>query len=871
MSQRGVLFKRQLFTVLTLSLGVILAMLAIGSLSWLAGLPEWGNSTYRSWLAIENVLASLAIAILIFHRQPSLHPYERPLPSYRHTSLAGNASRQIGWWSLWLLAYLMFTIPILLQYPNWRWLGIPRAALSLWWLADLCIAGWDLFHDAGRLQTRDPRTPVVHQTLLEKFLRVQRSVLSLAVFLQCTLSTIATNSSPVWLTYLFCLMLVLAALTLRTMYQPFDHRSLFGQSFLFLFRCINRFWVWHELPKWVGIANLAALREELRIYNLHSTAQDQIAVTDPTGLISPVPSLNPNPNTSLIQCPFSGLWRTPEGSFNDPQNPTMGIASQSPPGTPSTEFTQSHPDARFGRNMPFESLDPPPDANPRLLCPNPRIVSCKLLARDPQRPDSTLYAPTINLLAAAWIQFQTHGWFSHGTPRATADAPPFEIDTREDPEHDRWPDSPMRVERTRRDPTRRPQDQQNAPETFVNSESHWWDASQIYGAQTWRTDSLKNQACPYLQTVHTPTPSGDANTGFFDNWWLGLSLLHELFVKEHNAICDALAAQYPNWSSEHRFQKARLINAALMAKIHTIEWTPAILANPMLEKSMNANWFGLFSDRVLDAFGRLGLNEAFWGIPDSGINHHAAPYSLTEEFVAVYRMHSLMPDSITLKSHKNPDKIQRCSLEVGQGAVGQEVELKLWESFCDEEVLYSFGTELPGALSLNNYPNFLRRFRKPVTGELLDLATIDILRDRERQIPRYNRFRTELRMKPIRSFNEFNSPQDQTIAGRLRDVYGTHPDGSDKVDDLDLLVGTLAEAKPEGFGFSDTTFRIFILMASRRLKSDRFTAQDFTPDVYTQLGLDWVNNNSMKDVILRHHPDLAAPMFGTTNAFKPWR
>ena len=113
MNQRGVLFKRQLFTVLTLSLGVILAMLAIGSLSWLAGLPEWGNSTYRSWLAIENVLASLAIAILIFHRQPSLHPYERPLPSYRHTSLAGNASRQIGWWSLWLLAYLclLYTSP----------------------------------------------------------------------------------------------------------------------------------------------------------------------------------------------------------------------------------------------------------------------------------------------------------------------------------------------------------------------------------------------------------------------------------------------------------------------------------------------------------------------------------------------------------------------------------------------------------------------------------------------------------------------------------------------------------------------------------------------------------------------------------------
>lgn len=31
------------------------------------------------------------------------------------------------------------------------------------------------------------------------------------------------------------------------------------------------------------------------------------------------------------------------------------------------------------------------------------------------------------------------------------------------------------------------------------------------------------------------------------------------------------------------------------------------------------------------------------------------------------------------------------------------------------------------------------------------------------------------------------------------------------------MIGLVAEPKPEGFGFSDTAFRIFILMASRRL------------------------------------------------------
>ena len=848
-------FKRRLFTILTLSLLVVIVMASIGSLSWLAGLPDWGSPNYRSWLAVEIVLASLAISLFVFHRQPSLHPYERSSPRRDHRSPESMASREIGWWSLWCLAWLMFVIPTAIQIDGFKYIGGVLAALALWWLIDLVVSAWIIIGDWGRARRDRGQGPLLHETFAGKLGRIQRSLLSVLVCLQCTVSTIASNSAPVWLSFLFATLLIVAALAIRTMYQPFDHRSLFGQSFLGLFRVINLYWAWHELPKWVGIANLAALREELRIYNLHSTAEDKIPVSNPAGLKS-----------SESKCPFSDIWRHSDGSFNDPLCPTMGIASQAPVGALPTDFTLSHPDARFGRNMPFESLEPAPKSNTRLLTPNPRVISSKLLARDSQQSDGTKYATTINLLAAAWIQFQTHGWFSHGTP---IHEDPFEIDTSGDSPADRWPEPKMLVQRTRPDPTRIPNDHEKAPETYVNSESHWWDASQIYASQPWRTELLKSGACPHLQTVHVQ--DGDAHTGFFDNWWLGLSLLHELFVKEHNAICDALRKEYPTWSDEHVFQKARLINAALMAKIHTVEWTPAILANPMLEVSMNANWTGLFTDRIISSIGRLGLNEAFWGIPDSGINHHSAPYALTEEFVAVYRMHSLMPDTITLKSWSHPEKVQRCSMEVGQGAVGQEGSLSLWDSFSQEDVLYSFGTEFPGELTLNNYPNFLRRFRKPVTGQLLDLATIDILRDRERQIPRYNRFRTELRMKPIRSFDAFNSKDNPGVGSQLREVYGTNPDGSDKVDDLDLLVGTLAEAKPEGFGFSDTTFRIFILMASRRLKSDRFTAEDFTPDIFTNIGLDWVNKTSMKDVILRHHPNLAAAMYSTQNAFKPWR
>ena len=71
-------------------------------------------------------------------------------------------------------------------------------------------------------------------------------------------------------------------------------------------------------------------------------------------------------------------------------------------------------------------------------------------------------------------------------------------------------------------------------------------------------------------------------TGVNGNWWIGLSLLHNLFTLEHNAICDRLAAEYPAWSDDELFDHARLINAALLAKIHTVEWTPAIIAHPTI-------------------------------------------------------------------------------------------------------------------------------------------------------------------------------------------------------------------------------------------------------------------------------------------------
>jgi hypothetical protein len=60
-------------------------------------------------------------------------------------------------------------------------------------------------------------------------------------------------------------------------------------------------------------------------------------------------------------------------------------------------------------------------------------------------------------------------------------------------------------------------------------------------------------------------------------------------------------------------------------------------------------------------------------------------------------------------------------------------------------------------------------------------------------------------------------------------------------------------------------------MASRRLESDRFFTDDYRPEVYTQEGIDWVENNSMRSLLLRHFPALAPSLEGVANPFAPWK
>lgn len=577
-----------------------------------------------------------------------------------------------------------------------------------------------------------------------------------------------------------------------------------------LTRMADRRWGWDGVRRWAGLVILIGLRNALRRSNLYDTG-DEPAVGRP-------PLAPPDPRWERA--------RSPDGSYNDLQRPRMGMAG-----------------ARFGRNIPPAStLQEAPNG---ILEPSPRTVSRELMTRDPFQP-----ATGVNSLVAAWLQFMIRDWFQHGR---SSSEDPWRVPV---PEGDPWEGpKPMPIMRTPADPTR-PADS-IGPATYVNELTHWWDGSSIYGRNAWEQEQVRGEDGRLRLEAGRPPVFDAPQLRDEPGFWLGLALMHTLFVREHNAICDALAAAHPDWDGERTFDVARLVNAALMAKIHMVEWTPAVLAHPTTTTAIRANWWGLLGERIRRSRGRVSKNEVLSGIPGSPTDHFGVPFSLTEEFVAVYRMHPMIRDDWSVRSLADDSSLAELDFPAIAGPAG----LSVLDGNDSADLLYSFGTLNPGLVSLHNYPRTLQQFRRE-DGQLMDLAAIDVLRTRELGVPRYNEFRRLLRLKPAESFEELTD--DPLWAGEIQRVY------DDDVERVDLLVGMYAERRPAGLAFSDTALRIFMLMASRRLNSDRFFTDDYRPEIYTDEGMSWIEDNSLKTVLLRHHPELAPALRGRDNAFAPW-
>jgi hypothetical protein len=753
-------------------------------------------------------------------------------------------------------------------------------------------------------------------------------------------------------------------------------------------------------------------------------------------------------------------FRTLTGICNDIRNPAMGSVGQ-----------------LFARNVAFEATFPELELNEYarnrhggrigLLQPDPQVISRKLFTRDQtSTPDcnhgygvpnsreadcSYKKAPFFNVLAAFWIQFMTHDWFSH-LQEARNDETKIITSLgclQERAEDEVVPLSPERaavlgcrsndkMEAALFADTTPPgtfkhdgEDRlKRAYKTSRNQVTAWWDASQIYGwdersRRRVRRDPVdgaklllisrgdrEGEERHYLPKFRKgcaertesecdpiqPEWVGQEAVAFPDNWSIGSSFYHNLFAREHNAIIDEFrhmgrenpgtdsglrnpeqvnkVIAYKDLSDDELFELAHLIVAAEIAKIHTIEWTTQLLYNEPLYVGMNSNWSGVFHDSPIAAnvskslvqalsassnpdkanqlysalaagAGIVGrgntrrfpaylpnwLSSDHWSINspedvNGGTNHFGSPFNFSEDFPSVYRLHAMVPDMLEYRDfHADPNIIQERipTVKTFRG----KATLELHERGLANWAL-SMGRQRLGLLVLRNHPQFLQNLDlRPRIDSMIDVAALDIIRDRERGIPRYNEFRRQIGLRQLTSFDDFidlrlppDSPeheQQRSLVKLIREVYGQHrcdvskiitdaqvdenrqpindclghADGSmiDNIEDVDLVVGFHAETtRPHGFAISETQFQIFILNASRRLFSDRFFTSSFRAEFYSQLGIDWVMNNGptgkqwergepnghrqevspLKRVLLRAIPELESELNHVVNVFDPW-
>jgi hypothetical protein len=590
-----------------------------------------------------------------------------------------------------------------------------------------------------------------------------------------------------------------------------------------LFKGLNVFVPWHRLRWHSGLLNLSVLRDQLRANNLFDTEQRE-APPRP----EPVPP-------EIPECVRT--TRTIDGTHNDLSAPKMGSENST-----------------FGRVM-------KPNYQPDLFQrPNPIIVSRELMTRKAFIP-----ARSLNVIAAAWIQFQVHDWVNHKRYALGSKERDVAIPVPDGKTWQSFVDGPQEREMRIAGNEIAFMASGGYP-VFRNITTPWWDGSEVYGDTKDKADSLRrnDSGCLRLtEDLYLPTELSGMNlTGFNESWWLGLSMMHTLFAREHNVLCQALKSEYPDWNPDRIYQTARLVISALIAKIHTIEWTPAILATKTIQVGLRANWYGAPKDWL----SQLGIwlldTHELKGIPQTMPEHHGTPYSLTEEFASVYRLHPLIPDDYQFFDFESGQPTLTCAFE----DIQREKTDAAMRQLRLHNVVYSFGIAHPGAITLHNYPKALQHFKRRspdgTIDEIIDLSVVDLVRDRMRGVPRFNDFRAALHKPRIRSWEEL-SPDPETVR-TMRELYGS-------IDMVDTMVGLHAEPPPEGFGFSDTAFRIFILMASRRLQSDRFLTVDYRPEVYSPLGLDWIEKNGMTSIILRHCPQLAAVLPRTASAFAPFR
>ena len=292
------------------------------------------------------------------------------------------------------------------------------------------------------------------------------------------------------------------------------------------------------------------------------------------------------------------------------------------------------------------------------------------------------------------------------------------------------------------------------------------------------------------------------------------------------------------------FEVARLVVAAEIAKIHTIEWTPQLLYDepllPRHERELGGlldrrrrsvgrarkhrraatsarptkrvgrrQWysvfasgpgiFGLGNHVYPDASAAMRRTPDIWSLANpthvnGGANHFGSPFNFPEEFVTVYRLHPLVPDLIEYRDWNHDPNMIRRKIPVVE-TVARRSDARDARARPGELGAVAWAASALGALALQNHPQFLQNLPMP----RLPSADGQDRRRGARHHPRPRAWRSALQRVPpavrsaaadeLRRFHRSracrparpNGSNRNAAPRRLRDVYGQHRCDASKI------------------------------------------------------------------------------------------
>lgn len=333
------------------------------------------------------------------------------------------------------------------------------------------------------------------------------------------------------------------------------------------------------------------------------------------------------------------------------------------------------------------------------------------------------------------------------------------------------------------------------PRQQLNEISGWVDASNIYGSNEIRAEELRTlDGTGMLKTsdgnllpfneAGLPNAGGSSSELFLAgdvraNEQLGLTAMHTLFMREHNRLAEALAAEHPDWDGEEIYQRARTIVAGQIQVITYNEFLPALLGSNALPRyrgyqiDVDARIVNEFSTAAY-RLGHSMLNSQILRLDTDGNEIDAGHLALRDAF--------FRPERLITEGGIDP------MLRGLAKQHSQEIDVRI----------------------IDDVRNFL--FGEPGEGGF-DLASLNIQRGRDHGLPGYNDTREALGLPRVRNFNQVSNSAE--VRRRLRAAY-------DNVDQIDLWVGGLAEDHVRGAMVGRTFFTILRHQFEVLRDGDRF-------------------------------------------------